>query len=303
MPHRRFMACVVATLLVSAVGCGSDDSGGAGGAGATGGTGGSSATGGSGGVGGSAGAGGSSTGGAGGAVTGGTGGSGGDAGAGAGGDAGQAGTGGAAGAGPTNLLTVNIVDVSTQEPMAGVDVCIHAPTPSGCETTDSSGVALVHVPESQDVVLEYSMTGMRKHLLSLRGDYVAADPTIYTLAATDLIASYVFQLAGADDDPSKGHVLGGIATGAGATASMDPASGDGPIYSDINGVPDKSLTETSDSGGYAFLNVVPGDVTISVSQSGATCVPEMGVIGSTANSIVVPVEAGAFTIGSAIDCN
>jgi hypothetical protein len=28
----------------------------------------------------------------------------------------------------------------------------------------------------------------------------------------------------------------------------------------------------------------------------------MGVIGTTPNSIVVPVEAGSFTIGTAFDC-
>jgi hypothetical protein len=164
-------------------------------------------------------------------------------------------------------------------------------------------VAVVDVPEAANVVLEYSMANMRKHLISLRGDYVATNPTVYTLAATELIASYVLQQIGVTDDPSKGHVLGAVATGEGASVTLDPMSGTGPVYSDGVGVPDPNLTETSASGGYAFVNVDPGTVTIAVTQSGASCVPQMGVVGPTANSMKVGVEAGAFTIGTAFDCN
>lgn len=302
MNHRRILACLSALLLLTAVGCGSDDSGGSNGAAGTGGAGGS---GGASGSGGQAGAGTGGTGGS--SATGGSGGSAGMAGtggsAGSAGAAGEAGTGGSAGGPSGNVISLNVTDIGTQDPLEGVDVCIHVIPPTGCVTTDVDGVAAVEVPQGQDVVLEYSMASMRKHLIALRGDYVATNPKIFTLAASEFIASYVFQSIGVQDDPAKGHILGVIASGAGATVALEPMSGTGPVYSDTSFIPDLNLTETSASGGYAFANVNPGKVTVTITQTGLTCVPEMGMLGATPNSIKIPVEAGAFTIGTAVDCN
>ncbi len=308
MNHLRSLACLSALVFAAAAGCGSDDSGssGASGGGSTGGTagtGGAAGTGGTAATGGTAGSGGGETGGtAGDGGTAGQPGTGGTAGTGNGGSGGSAGAGGTGGGGTEYTISLTITDVSTQDPAEGMDVCVHGTPPAACTTTDSTGVAVVQVPTAEDVTLEYGMSGVRTHLLSIRGDYVATNPTIYTLAVNDFVASYLMQSLGVQDDPTKGHIVGLIATGAGATVAIDPSSGSGPVYASPDGLPDPNLTSTSSSGAYMFVND-PGTVSMAATQTGLSCEPEMGVVGTTPNSIVVPVEAGSFTIGTAFDCN
>jgi hypothetical protein len=46
------------------------------------------------------------------------------------------------------------------------------------------------------------------------------DHRLYTLAVHDFVASYLTQSLGMQDDPTKGHIVGLIATGAGATVIL-----------------------------------------------------------------------------------
>jgi hypothetical protein len=56
----------------------------------------------------------------------------------------------------------------------------------------------------------------------------------------------------------------------GATVTLTPPAGDGPIYFTASTVPDRTLTETTTDGGVLFLQVPPGDYVMTASKAGAT---------------------------------
>lgn len=57
---------------------------------------------------------------------------------------------------------------------------------------------------------------------------------------------------------------------AGATVSIDPpvSAESGPVYFNSNVIPDRSLTESSDDGGVVFVNVPPGEYTLTAAKAG-----------------------------------
>jgi len=60
----------------------------------------------------------------------------------------------------------------------------------------------------------------------------------------------------------------------GATVTIDPPTGEeGPIYFNSQVLPDRTLTETSDDGGVLFLQVPPGDYTLTATKPGVTFRP------------------------------
>jgi hypothetical protein len=63
---------------------------------------------------------------------------------------------------------------------------------------------------------------------------------------------------------------------AGATATISPASGSGPVYIDSTGKPDPTLTSTVVDGEVLFGNVTPGRVTITVSAPNKRCTASPG---------------------------
>lgn len=301
-------ACMALTVGISLAACGSDDddegsSGSGGSAAGTGGTAGEAGSGGSGGSGGTGGSGATGGSGGGGGATGGSAGSAGEAGS--SGAAGSAGTAGAAGSGNTTMLNVTIIDLVQELPVQSMDVCVHGAQPENCQDTDVNGQVQLEVPTGEDLVITYgtALSNFRTHALAVGADAVAAGTTVTTGALLETIATYMFGQVGITDDASKGHIVGVAVNTEGATASIDPASGEGPVYTDATGQPDLSLTATSSAGAFLFVNVDPGTVELSVELSGGSCTHQIGHEGSAPNATPVPVEAGWFTVASAFECN
>jgi hypothetical protein len=226
--------------------------------------------------------------------------------AGNGASAGVAGSAGDAGSGGGNTvpLTVTIYDLVQQDPIADMDVCLHEAQPENCTTTDAAGVATLQVPPNQDVVVTYGTTlpNFRTHALAIGADAITNGTNITTGALLESIASYLFASVNITDDPSKGHVVGLALATQGATATIDPFSGEGPIYTSPSGTPDPTLTATSDSGAFLFVNVDPGTVEVAVELLGGTCSHELGHTGSAPNATPVPVHAGWFSIAASFEC-
>ena len=293
-------ACVAVVVGIGLVACGSDDddgSSGSSGSGGTAGTGGSAGSAGesSGGTSGSGGATGGSAG-----TTGGSGGAAGEAGA-----SGAAGTAGAAGGSNTTQLNVTIVDLVQNVPVQSMDVCVLDAQPENCADTDIDGQVVLEVPTGEDLVLTYgtALSNFRTHALAVSAEAIAAGTDVNTGALLESMASYMFGLVNITDDATKGHIVGVVVGTEGATASIEPTSGEGPIYTDSTGQPDLALTETSSAGAFLFVNVDPGTVEVSVELSGGSCTHQMGHEGSALNATPVPVEAGWFTVVSAFNCN
>jgi hypothetical protein len=211
-----------------------------------------------------------------------------------------------AGAGGSNTvpLTVTIYDLVQQDPIADMDVCLHEAQPENCTTTDDAGVATLHVPPNEDVVLTYGTTlpNFRTHALAIGADAITNGTYITTGALLESIASYLFANLGVTDDPSKGHVVGLALATEGATATIDPFSGEGPVYTSPSGTPDPTLTATSTSGAFLFVNVDPGTVEVAVEVPGGTCSHTLGHTGSAPNATPVPVHAGWFSIAASFEC-
>jgi hypothetical protein len=310
--RRVLVACAALFLVTAAVACGSDDEGSspggtgggtAGGAGAAG-TAGSGGAGTSGTGGGTSGTGGGTSGTGGG--TSGTGGASGSAGtAGSGGASGAAGTAGAGGGGNTTTLTITITDIVQDTPIKSMDVCVYEAEPENCANTDDFGLATLEVPTGEDIILTYGSTlsNFRTHMLAVGASAVANGTHITTGALLESMASYMFSTVGIVDDATKGHVVGTAFQTEGATAAIDPASGEGPIYTEASGIPNLDLTETSTAGAFLFTNVDPGTVEVSVDYSAGSCVHQLGHQGSAPNATPVAVKAGWFTAVSAFVCN
>ncbi len=85
----------------------------------------------------------------------------------------------------------------------------------------------------------------------------------------------------------------------GATASIPPASGAGPVYLDATGTPDPTLTSATSSGLVLWGNLEPGDDEVTVTDTGKACTAFTG--GQTP-----PVTSGYFaptggaTVGVAV---
>ena len=287
--RRAWMTMLVAGALVSGA-CGGDDSG-SGGDATTGtatgtGTGTGTETGTSSGTqSGAGGAGGS----------GGLGGAGGSGGA--GGLGGAGGSGGSGGSGPTVTIDFTVVDALNQSGVAGLSLCDHG-DPNNCVVTNGQGQGTLTLPDA-DVTVEYSGAGFRPHLLGLGQGAVMS--TVTTIAISDANVGLLFTLLGGQEDPAKG-IVGSSADVMGATATLTPASGQGPLYSAASGLPDPNLTSTSSAGTFLFTNVDPGNPELSVDAPNATCVTDIGIVGSQPNSAEALVEMGAITIVSGFEC-
>lgn len=185
--------------------------------------------------------------------------------------------------------------------LPNLSVCHHGT--GNCVMTNAMGVATIAIPMGVDFTLNYGGGEYRQHLLRVRSG--TASP-LFTRAMSNGTATIIFALAGVADDPTKGSMGGlvtdGMNTTADATASLMPNSGVGPIYTNDGGIPQTSLTKTSTTGTYLMLNVDPGNPRVQVAKPGVSCLPDIGVQGNPANTTVVPVEAGAFTVVSAFDC-
>jgi hypothetical protein len=136
---------------------------------------------------------------------------------------------------------------------------------------------------------------------TINGLYSEADATTYLATqagftypttTTGFVAVSVFG-AGSSDHPA-------------ATATISPAVGSGPVYTDALGTPDPTLTS---GGRFLFGNLPPGTYTITVQSPGRTCSEQDG--GFTINgqwpptatgTLPVGITANALTVGLVVAC-
>jgi hypothetical protein len=207
------------------------------------------------------------------------------------------GGGGAGGSGPTQTVSLTIVDALSQAGLAGLTICDHADL-TNCVQTNGTGQGTLTLPDT-DVTVEYSGAGFRTHLLGIGQGMSSGNIT--TFAISNANVSAVLSIVGEVDDLTKG-IVGSTASVAGATATLTPASGNGPFYSGASGIPDPMLTSTSNSGTFLFTSVDPGMREVAVSAANLSCVTDVGIVGAQANSAEALVEMGAITIVSGFNC-
>jgi len=215
-----------------------------------------------------------------------------------------------------NAKSGTVIDDQTSEPIANANVCLLDQTAIPCSITDSSGVWELEVPPSttdQDLTILTTANGYLGDVFLVQntptgfsifaGTAMRSDVHAMTLLATQAQFTY--------PDTTRGFIRAILFDNIdGATATIAPASGSGPIYTDPNGVPNPSRTSTSIDGTIYFGNVTPGPFTLTVTAPGKTCsvvgngLPPVGawppIDGSTARGRVI---SGAITDEVRIHCD
>lgn len=303
-----FGSGLVVIALAATAACGSDDSSGGSGGGGAGGT---AASGGAGG----------STGGTGAAGSGGS--TGGAAGAG-GSTGGAAGTGGADG-GATVTFSGTVTEFQAAggkgKPIAGVQLCLKDATTPPCATTDADGkFTMPGMPANTEGVLLLTKTGYVN--VAIVGTTDTTDVVITPVMPTEAVgqvfataAGFTWPLAGksiigfsaleqvsSDAGADAGMVSAGVS---GASMSITPTAGKGPVYLGASGLPDKTATATSSAGAGFFGDLPPGEYTMKITPpSGKTCArgKHQGWAASSTDSVKVPAIADFVISALFFDC-
>jgi hypothetical protein len=210
---------------------------------------------------------------------------------------------------PGSVYEAESVDGGTA-PIAGASVCILEHPELPCATTDQAGAYVFVVPSLDDgiVSVDFTADGHLGRVSPAGKSWWPGGTPLYSDASAKELAT---RAGFAYPDSGTGFIRlrlldGGSSRGlAGATITLSPASGRGPVYAATPHDPDPSLTATSSSGTVLFGNVAPGRVTLTVSAAGRTCSTE-GVTGtwpsSAPNVISVRVAAHSITDDVVLFC-
>lgn len=159
--------------------------------------------------------------------------------------------------------------------VVGAEICAPDLAKPVCATSAADGTfALAGIPKNQVVVF----TGTKAGFVSALGYFDVGDTdfTVDVGFQEDKIVQGAFDPAGVTVDLTKASLGILIEDGAAAnradfTASIAPASGEGPFYSDSTGLKvDPAAVATSSAGAALFVNMSAGKYTLTLTGSG-TC--------------------------------
>ena len=193
-----------------------------------------------------------------------------------------------------------ISDALYKNRIGGVEVCMQTPD-LGCTTTGLDGVfVFTEVPRNTRLLLRFIANNYFPNIAhyTIQND---DEVLTYLLTSNDL-SDLGASLAHVNRDPDKGIIIFGARTGRGQDATnvenvsmtLVPATAEGPFYAVGNGF-DSSRSSTTNVGGGAFFNVVPGRYILKYTHASATCVPYYGWAGTEPNTLEVEVRSGYST--------
>jgi hypothetical protein len=173
------------------------------------------------------------------------------------------------------------------DPVEGAEVCIHENNTVACASSGADGsFTLTDVAIQQEVMLTVTKDGYEPSATQIFVGVNDMEVALPVPMLTEDAVKEAEDTTGITLDETKGSIIASVGiselvpdAGAGfvytslegVTASLDPASGDGPFYADADGKIDLSLQATSELGGLSFLNVEPGDYTLSFDHSTMVC--------------------------------
>ena len=225
-------------------------------------------------------------------------------------------------------VTGSIYDLNPgAAPIAGAKVCVlhHADIP--CGITDAAGSYAMMLPDLQgkDIAISVTAEGWLGYLATIEqpvdidvpGEHLhtvvwpSGLPLYSSARATQFLATQAgFTFPGAGTGflviRIDGATIGSLT---GATATVTPVSGAGPVYTTSQGVPDPSLTGTSTSDGVLFGNLAPGEYEVTARAAGKTCsvIADGGLLAGSwpprgSGTVRVEVAADSFTEGVHVQC-
>lgn len=202
----------------------------------------------------------------------------------------------------TETMPMVAIDYPSEAPVEGARICIRET--GACGTADDTGQLDLAVPVDGDYIIEVAADDYMPGIFPIRGD--ASDDEWMMLMVKVAVVDALYATMGVERDPAKGVAAGSALTVdgdgvAGVTGELSPASGT-PYFFDADGVPTTMGATSAEVPFFGYVNVDPGEVTLSGSHPDLVCENAYGPLGSTPNSVKVPVEAGTMTIVSRLEC-
>lgn len=221
---------------------------------------------------------------------------------GAGGGGHGGGDAGGGGAGTSIALTVRFIDAVTKLGLSGVHVCAEGHADFPCEDTGPGGVVTVSLPKETELLLGCTKDGHVPTYMTLTTGREDVDVGVFRLLDEATTATFV-SLAGASQDPTKGILVANAYDDIverdtrvdGATFSLDPAGGKGPIYGGVAGPPDPKLTGSTTGGPAMFFELDPGDRTVTIAHPARACERGFGWPGASETAARTKVIAGGMS--------
>jgi hypothetical protein len=202
--------------------------------------------------------------------------------------------------------TTSVLDLQSQKPLAGVNVCI-APANQVCATTTASGMVALTVPPSAQFMLSYTLANYATQFTEHTSSTIAGSNQYLMVSSST--ASVLAAAVSKQMDPNKGSLVFSAidATSlplSGVTFAITPASGDGPYYFSSSGLPDSSAKSSSSNGLGFVLNLTASDYDVTAMLTGKTCSgsPNKSWPGSTSASVKARSIVGGITTVSLV-CN
>ncbi|MBT8451317.1 MAG: hypothetical protein KJO40_05045 [Deltaproteobacteria bacterium] len=216
-----------------------------------------------------------------------------------GGSAGAGGTGGTAGTGGGETISVDFNIRSTElRPLEGAEICV-ADT-QNCATTDEEGDATIELPFNMEVLYTVSKDGF---VPELYGD--VTDLTFGASRGHVLFPEQEISDGAVDIDTVWPHAgTGWLSLGVNQPSVTFTLVGDArePWYVDADGngstVIDATTTESIGGARGGFVEVAPGVHEVEFGGAATDCVVGIGLPGTAANRIRVPVRDGHISYGS-----
>lgn len=214
--------------------------------------------------------------------------------------------------GPPVMASGTIVEAAGTAPIAGARVCILDAPAIPCATTDAEGAYQIALPPwttELDVAVNVTAAGHLgftglTHQTATGVVWFGEIPLMDDAAATARLqgqAGFAYPAPGkAFVQFSVFHASGGAV--AGATATISPASGSGPVYAQPSGTLDPTLAAVTTNGYLMFGEVTPGKLSITV--AGVPCTTHvLGVdawAGPTPSSVRGEAAANSMTQMTAV---
>ena len=228
------------------------------------------------------------------------------------------------------METGTVVDFKTGAPVAGAQLCVHGLPGEPCATSDATGAYAIDIAVPDGISQVAQITTASGYLgreaqfvehpdadgsgnrfvvwEDLGGIYSAGDAT--TLLATQAGFTYPTTTHGFLRIRVSGST---VASTPAATATISPASGTGPVYTDDTGTPTPSLTSTiaGKQGEIYFGDLAPGTYQVTVRSADHSCSVVVGgglVLGdwpptASGATLTAAVSANTLTWGLFVNCS
>jgi hypothetical protein len=197
---------------------------------------------------------------------------------------------------------VSFRDALTGDPLADVEICADGYPEVACATSDAAGDVALDLPADSEVMLRCQSPthGPAYMTWALGGGDI--DAGSFGLLASG-VQEGLFAIAGGTDYEHRGAITVNVYTDlverdawvAGATMTMTPATSVGPVYVSEERSPDPDLEASTSGGPGVFVDVEPGEASVTIAHPTLACEPGFGWPSPEPLTLRTRVFAGALS--------